>query len=100
MRTNTCSATAAKVAYSFMSWLREPLIEVSLFILDDLIFCFKVVIDRAIFLASALKQTELKRDIAIADQRARKQIHITVKLKVVHFHSITFFATPKTEERC
>ena len=36
-----CSATAAKVAYSFMSWLREPLIEVSLFILDDMIFVLR-----------------------------------------------------------
>ena len=32
------------------------LLIVFLFILDDLIFCFKVVIDRAIFLASVLKQ--------------------------------------------
>ena len=33
-----------------------PLFEVFEFILDSLIFCFKVVIDRGIFIASVLKQ--------------------------------------------
>ena len=33
-----------------------PLFEVVAFILDGSIFCFKVVIDRAIFIASVLKQ--------------------------------------------
>ena len=55
------------------------------------------VVDRAIVLASVLKEREQMRH-AIVDQRARKQMHM--KLNVFHFHSITFVATLKTKELC
>ena len=45
---------------------------------------------------SAEAKWTCKRDIAIVDQRARKQM--LMKLKVGHFHSITFLATLTTKE--
>ena len=69
-----------------------------LFILDGSIFCCKVVIDSAIFLASALKQGELKpRHCYWWSASTEANAH---EVESRPFSSYNLLGHPKTKERC